>query len=151
MGYAYSIILLGVFIGTKGVSIAVFPKLSEFSSLNEREKFIELIDIGLKLVMTFLVPITVVLLILGSEIVAIFYQRGQFSAEAANLTAVAVISYIGALIALSIGNIISYVYYSLQDTKTPAAVGIIGMFINLIFALVLKNHIGFLLLQLHTP
>ncbi|MCL4267502.1 MAG: murein biosynthesis integral membrane protein MurJ [Anaerolineae bacterium] len=144
LGYAYMLAQVAVFTGSKGASLVVFPTMSRLVSSGQRQQLPLTIDTGLRLVITFMTPVAVLLLFLGETIVSVIFQRGAFSAADARLTTLALGGYSGAILALSLGNVLAYVYYALQDTKTPAIVGSLGMGLNLALALLLSNVIGFL-------
>jgi putative peptidoglycan lipid II flippase len=144
LGYAYMLAQLAVFASSKGASLAVFPTMSRLVTTGQQQQLPLAIDTGLRLVITFVAPVVVLLLFLGENVVGITLQRGAFSAADARLTALALGGYSGAIVALSLGNILTYVYYALQDTKTPAVVGSLGMILNLALALLLRDVVGFL-------
>jgi putative peptidoglycan lipid II flippase len=144
LGYAYVLAQVAVFAGSKGASLVVFPTMSRLVTTGQRQQLPLTIDTGLRLVITFVAPVVVLLLFLGETVVGVTFQRGAFSAADARLTALALGGYSGAILALSLGNVLTYVYYALQDTKTPAIVGSLGMGLNLALALLLSNVIGFL-------
>ena len=144
LGYAYALVQVAVFASSKGASLAVFPMMSKLANTPQQAQLPAVIDNGLRLVISALVPLMVLLFLLGDEVVAILLQRGAFSAEDARLTSLALLGYSGSIVALSAGNILSYVYYALQDTKTPAIVGIVGMMLNLGLAWWWRTLFGFL-------
>lgn len=144
LGYAYMLAQLAVFASSRGASLAVFPAMSRLMSAGQREQLPGLMDAGLRLVLAVVVPVVLLLLLLGDAIVAVVYQRGTFSTADVQQTSLALAGYAGSIIALSVGNILTYVYYALQDTKTPAVVGILGMGVNLALALLLRQWLGFL-------
>jgi len=135
---------IAVFAASKGASLAVFPMMSRLANTDKQTQLPTVIDDGLRLVISAVIPLLVLLLLLGDKVVVVLLQRGAFSAEDARLTTLALLGYAGAVVALSVGNIITYVYYALQDTKTPAVVGIIGMALNLALAWIGRAPFGFL-------
>jgi len=144
LGYAYMLAQLAVFASSKGASLAVFPTMSRLVTAGQHGQLPQAIDAGLRLVIILVAPVGVLLLFLGENVVGVTLQRGAFSPADARLTALALACYSGAILALSLGNILTYVYYALQDTKTPAIVGSLGMVLNLALALLLRDLVGFL-------
>jgi putative peptidoglycan lipid II flippase len=144
LNYAALLAQVAVFASSKGASLAVFPTIARAIHNGRRDQLPEVIDTGLRLVLTAVIPVGLLLLLLGDLIVALLFERGAFSAADAQLTAYALAAYAGSIVALSLGNILTYVYYALQDTKTPAVVGCVGMALNVALALLLREGIGFL-------
>jgi putative peptidoglycan lipid II flippase len=144
LNYAALLAQVAVFASSKGASLAVFPMIARSVHSGRRDQLSVVIDTGLRLVLTAVVPIGVLLLLLGDLLIAVIFQRGAFSPADARLTAYALAAYAGSIVALSLGNILTYVYYALQDTKTPAVVGCLGMALNVALAFLLRDGIGFL-------
>jgi putative peptidoglycan lipid II flippase len=144
LGYAYMLAQVAIFASSKGASLVVFPIMSRLISAGRLDQLPVAIDTGLRLVVTFIAPVVILLLLLGESVVTVILQRGAFSPSDSRLTAFALAGYSGAILALSLGNILTYVYYALQDTKTPAIVGSLGMALNLVLALLLRDVAGFL-------
>src|SRR5690606_37262391 len=71
LGYAYTLVQVTVFASSKGASLAVFPLMSKLANSNQRDQLPELIDNGLRLVISALVPVMVLLFLLSDEIVTV--------------------------------------------------------------------------------
>jgi putative peptidoglycan lipid II flippase len=144
LGYAALLAQLAVLASSRGASLSVFPAIARLVSSGQRDQLPALIDIGLRLVVVAVVPVLVLVLLAGDSLVAVLLQRGAFAPADAKLTAVALVAYSGSILALALGNILTYVYYALQDTRTPAIVGSLGMALNVAMALLLRESAGFL-------
>jgi putative peptidoglycan lipid II flippase len=144
LGYAAMLAQLAVFVSSKGASLAVFPTMSRLVNNGQKDRLPEVISTGLKLILVAVVPVGVLLLMLGELVATVVFQRGAFSPADSRLTALALAGYSGSIIALSLGNVLTYVYYALQDTRTPAIVGSVGMVLNVGLALLLRHSIGFI-------
>ena len=83
------------------------------------------------------VPATVGLVILGGPIVRVLFQRGEFSASDAALTAQALAGYAVGLPAFSTTRIAAQTFYALGDTRTPVLAGFLSVAVNVVLALVL--------------
>jgi putative peptidoglycan lipid II flippase len=82
-------------------------------------------------------------------LVEIIYERGEFTQFSTSLVAWALLWYGLGLVFHSVVEVVSRAFYSLHDTKTPVAVGIVAMSLNVIFSLIFVRVFGILgLLQL---
>ncbi|MBK9053025.1 MAG: hypothetical protein IPL78_19570 [Chloroflexi bacterium] len=77
LGYAYGLVQVAVFASSKGASLAVFPLMSRMVNTNQRNQLPSVIDNGLRLVISALVPLLVLLFLLGDKVVAVVLQRGR--------------------------------------------------------------------------
>ncbi|MBK9051481.1 MAG: murein biosynthesis integral membrane protein MurJ [Chloroflexi bacterium] len=143
LGYAYGLVQVAVFASSKGASLVVFPLMSKLVNTHQQSQLPTVIDNGLRLVISALVPLMVLLFLVGDQVVAVVLQRGAFSADDTHQTTLALVGYSGSIVALAAGNILTYVYYALQDTRTPAIVGSVGMALNLALALWWRPSLGF--------
>lgn len=91
---------------------------------------------GLRSIFFITIPSAVGLLALGEPIVRLLFQAGAFGAEDTAATAYALLFYAPGLVALSGIQLLTRIYYSLQDTRTPVKVGIQGVIINTVLSLV---------------
>ncbi|MGH8056753.1 MAG: lipid II flippase MurJ, partial [Candidatus Entotheonellia bacterium] len=85
-----------------------------------------------------LFPLSIGILLLHDPLVRLVYHRGAFGEESVRITGQAVLYYAVGLSAFGLSNVLTYAFYSLQDTKTPVIAGLVrlGAKILLSFALV---------------
>ena len=123
---------------------AIFPYLTEAYAKEDEESFRDYVIGGISKNLLLLIPIMMLMLNFRSQIVRIVYGGGGFSWEATRITFQTF-----TILALSIPfqgliPLLSRALFARHDTKTPMIVGIIGMLINIVLALVLSNYWGVL-------
>ena len=69
-------------------------------------------------------------------------MRGEFDAQAAVLTSQALLFYAISMLAYGFRDILSRVFYSFNDTKTPTINAIIGVTINIVLNIILSRFLG---------
>jgi putative peptidoglycan lipid II flippase len=134
---------LGVF----GIALATaaLPSMSAQAARRELTALRSTLEFALRLSAFVAVPATVGLLLLGGPIVQVLFQRGEFTAADAALTAQALAGYAVGLPAFSATRIAAQTFYALGDTRTPVIVGFVSVAVNVVLALVLMwplRHIG---------
>jgi len=73
---------------------------------------------------------------LRKPIVALLYQRGEFTTQSTELVAWALLWYAAGLVGHAMVEVLSRAFYALQDTRTPVVVGATAMTLNIIFSLI---------------
>jgi putative peptidoglycan lipid II flippase len=126
---------LGVF----GIALATaaLPSMSAQASRRDLPAVRATLEFALRLSAFVAVPATVGLLLLGGPIVQLLFQRGEFSAADAALTAQALAGYAVGLPAFSATRIAAQTFYALGDTRTPVIVGFVAVAVNVVLALLL--------------
>jgi putative peptidoglycan lipid II flippase len=79
-------------------------------------------------------PASVGLILLSGPIVSMLYQRGEFSAIIAEMTAWALLWYASGLVGHSVMEVLTRAFYAQHDTKTPVIIGTIAMGLNVVFS-----------------
>jgi putative peptidoglycan lipid II flippase len=69
-------------------------------------------------------------------------ERGEFTSQSTQLTAIALAFYAFGLIGHSLLEIISRAFYALHDTRTPVTIGVGSMVLNLLLSLLLRPYLG---------
>ena len=126
---------LGVF----GIALATaaLPSMAAQATRRDLPALRETLEFALRLSGFVAVPATVGLVLLGGPIVQLLFQRGEFSAADAALTAQALVGYAVGLPAFSTTRIAAQTFYALGDTRTPVLVGFLAVAVNVVLALLL--------------
>ena len=143
VGYAG---ILNNFITTLvGSSCAVlFPYISKNAVERKGEAVAKLVFQSSIMMVTFLLPLTLITVCNAEDIVQIVYGRGAFDEQAVSIAAKALAGYAFMFAPLAIRDIFSRVHYSYGNSKSPAANSAIGIVFNIIFSVLLSRWYGVL-------
>lgn len=133
-------LILGVFISA--ITTVIFPILSKEANNDNIFGVKKIMGYGVNLILLITIPATVGMIVLARPIVEIAFQRGEFDAVATMMTSQALIFYSAGLVAMALRLLITRVYYSLQDTKTPMINGVISVGLNIVLNLILVQYMG---------
>ncbi len=86
-------------------------------------------------------PMTIGAMVLSQPIVRILFQRGAFDARATQMTAIALVFYSVGLIGVGLRDILTKIFYSVQDTKTPMINATIAVVMNICMNLIFIRHL----------
>lgn len=128
-------LILGVFISA--ITTVIFPLLSKESNSHNIPGMKKIMGDGINLILLITVPAAVGLIVLATPIVEIAFQRGAFDVTATLMTSQALIFYSIGLVAMALNLLLTRVYYSLQDTKTPMINAAISVVFNIILNIIL--------------
>lgn len=137
LAYAWRVMLLPVGIVGQSLATAVFPAFSAQTARQELDDFRDTFSTAFRATLYLAIPAAVGLFILGSPLVALLFQRGEFDAQSTAETAWALQFYALALFAHAGLEIITRAFYALHDTKTPVVVSVGAMALNIALSLVL--------------
>ncbi|MDR7857533.1 murein biosynthesis integral membrane protein MurJ [Tissierella sp.] len=128
-------LILGVFI--TAITTVIFPMLAKESNSDNYDSMKKIMGYGINIILLITIPATVGLIVLATPIVEIAFQRGAFDAMATFMTSQALIFYSTGLVAMALRLLLTRVYYSLQDTKTPMINGALSVGLNIVLNLIL--------------
>jgi len=137
----YSMRLIQFPIGIFGVAMgtAILPTLSEHAVKGNMDLLREDFSFALRLLFFISIPAMAGLIALREPIVNLLFQRGQFDYSATRGTAEALLFYSIGIWSIVGVRVVTAAFYSMQDTKTPVKVAVIGVLSNLIFSLSLMG------------
>lgn len=140
--FAYN--LQSVPINVIGVSIAIasFPVFSEAFAEKNYEKFKRSFSLHVRRILYFIVPLSLLFIILRTHMVRIVLGAGAFDWEDTILTAQSVGFFSLSLFAQSLTPLLSRSFYALQNTKTPVIISIVSIAVNIAGSLVLGKYMG---------
>jgi putative peptidoglycan lipid II flippase len=129
----YAMRLIQFPLGIFGVAMAtaILPSLSTHAARGAQDELRATVNFGLRMVFFIILPSMVGLMLLRTPIIHVFFEHGAFSAQDTIGTASALLGFSVGLWAFASYRILAMAFYSLQDTKTPAAVAIVSVGINI--------------------
>lgn len=127
---------------TMSIATVIYPMLSRLSSDDNKEKFTESVCQSINSVILLVIPISVGAIVLSKPIVGLLFERGAFDSRATEMTAIALVFYSIGMVGFGLRDILSKVFYSLKDTRTPMVNGAIAMVMNIVLNLILVRFMG---------
>ena len=123
--------LIGVAIGT-----VILPSLSERNAEQDQTKFRAMMDWATKIIVLVGLPASIALFMLSTPIIQALFQRGAFTLEDTQMTALALQCMSAGVISFMLIKVFAPGFYARQDTKTPVRVGIMSVAANAILNVV---------------
>ncbi len=120
--------LLGVALG-----VVLMPHLSAAKAQGNMQKYSDLLDSGLRLVVVLSVPCAMALLTFSEPLVAVVFHYGKFTAADVHATAAALTGYGVGLLGLVAVKVLAPGYYAAQDTRTPVRIAIVVLLVTQVF------------------
>ena len=123
--------LIGVAIGT-----VILPSLSARHAEQDQHKFRGMMDWAAKVIVMVGLPASIALFMLSTPIIQALFQRGEFTVEDTQMTALALQCMSAGVIAFMLIKVFAPGFYAQQDTKTPVRVGLMAVAANAILNVV---------------
>lgn len=114
-----------------------YPKLAQASSLNDNERFGEILSTGINLIAIIAIPCSLGAIIYNELTVQIIYERGAFDVTATAMTSSALLYYAIGLFFTSVISLLTQAFYSKHNMRTPMIFAAIGAIINITLNLIL--------------
>jgi putative peptidoglycan lipid II flippase len=87
-------------------------------------------------------PITIGTLLFSEQLISVLYGRGAFDDTAIKITSQALFYYSIGIIGFGFRDILTKVFYSLQETKIPMINAALGMLLNIVLNIILSRYLG---------
>jgi putative peptidoglycan lipid II flippase len=131
-------------LGLFGVSLAtaIFPDMSVDAAKKDFDSLGRTISWGMRCTVFVAMPATVGLLLISRPVVEVILERGEFSPADSAATAVTLSFYVLGLTGYFAQQILTRVFYSLQESSVPARTALIAVGISLVLNLVLVWPLG---------
>jgi len=131
---------LGLFVA--GITVPIFPLLSEHVAANQPERLKATLNFALRLIAFVMIPATAGLVVLREPIVALLFEHGKFAAADTERTAFALLFYSLGLFSYAGRDTLTRVFYAYHDTRTPVKISVATVFLNIAVSIVLMLFLG---------
>jgi len=145
MRYATTLYQFPLGLVAVAVSSAILPTLSRQAAAPE---FKQTLVHGLNLVIVLIVPAAVGLFVLARPVVALAFQRGEFTPADTLMTALVLRVFLLGLAFAAVDQMLIFAYYARQNTLTPSLVGVLSVGVYTAVALFTLPRLGLLALML---
>lgn len=137
--FTFAINLQTVPLGLFGVafSLAVFPLLARFAAEDRLTDFFRILSLTFRRILFFVLPVSVLFLVLRSQIVRIVLGGGQFDWRDTTLTFEVFGILIVSLFAQSLVQLFSRAFFALQDTRTPLLIAVASEAVQIVLLVIL--------------
>jgi len=135
----YSDRLMQFPLGILGIALAtvILPRLSATFTNQSETEFRNTLEWALRMTLLAGLPAAVGLLVLASPLIATLFEYGQFDASDTKMTSFSLMAYAFGVPAFILTKVLLPAFFSRQDTKTPVRIGIIALFSNMLYNLIL--------------
>ncbi len=127
------------------ISLAILPTLSRQAARMTdaaRAAFRDTLGLGLRLVITLILPATAALFVLATPVIVLLFEHGAFTAADTAITTTALRLYLPGLPFAALDLLLVYAFYARQDTLTPALVGALSLVVYMLVAVLLFPTLG---------
>lgn len=135
--YANRLIQFPLAIFGLALAQAALPKLSHEFLSNDIPKMKDTLSFSLRTTLFIMLPASVALAVLGSPIIKLLFQRGEFNEYSAYITWSALFFYSFGIFSYSGVKLLVTCFYSMQDTITPVKTAFAAVVMNIVLILLL--------------
>ena len=142
IGYSSKVNTVLMLFFTSAIGTIVYPLYAESTAKKDIEQLKKRVNLTLSAYSYFLLPLMIFVLCTKKEIIETAFARGAFDEDAVNLTQSLLGYYSIGILFLAFRDILTKVFYSLQDTITPAKNTSIGFVANILLSISLPFVLG---------
>lgn len=150
LNYASKLYLIVSAVFTVSVTNYIFPKLSRQSASSDKDDYKKTLGSSFNIIVLVLIPVCALMLSLHRPVIEIIYMRGEFNAEALELTSGAFFYYSLGIVFYGVLDLLNKAFYARKNSIVPAAVSAAAIGLNFIFSYILKKYMGLFGLSLST-
>jgi putative peptidoglycan lipid II flippase len=142
LGYAFRFMQLPLGLFGVAIASATLPAVSRSAAIDRMDDLRDTLARSLGTAFLLTIPSSVGLAVLGESMIGLVYQGGRFAAFDTHQTAVALTCYSLGLAGYAAAKILGPAFYALNDARTPVAVSVASIAVNLPLAMVLVRWMG---------
>lgn len=131
LNYADKLFQLPLALFVAGITVPIFPLLSEQVAANAPDKVKATLNFSMRLMGFLMIPATVGIILLRHPLIGAIYQNGAFTRADALRTAWVLLFECLGLYAYAGRDTLTRVFYSYHDTRTPVKISAATVFLNI--------------------
>jgi len=137
--FGFALMLMPQAAIAQSIATAALPTLAAQYAQGKLEEVRAALSASLRGVLLLSIPASLGLMLLRTPLVATLYQRGQFTERSTELVAWALLWYAAGLVGHCLVEVLARAFYALHDTRTPVAVGVATMSLNVLLSILLTR------------
>jgi len=137
--YANRLMQLPLALFGTAIATVALPMMSRSVAATNMEELKDTLSLSLRMIMFTIIPASLGLIILGSPIISLLFERGRFTSQATQATSWALLFYSTGIVAYAGVKVVASAFYSMQDTRTPVRIASIAMVANIVLNLILMR------------
>ncbi len=126
-GLRIMLILVGLF--GQAIGVASYPFMARLAAENRIDEMNQVLNNALRF-LALVIPFSVLIMVIRSEVVLMLFQRGKFDAAATALTAKVLVYFLAGAFAYSAYTVVIRGYFATRDTLFPAIYGTIVVLLS---------------------
>lgn len=124
------------------LSVVLFPFFTSLFAAGDTRRLARLFATAVHGLAMAFAPLAVVMVLLAEPLVSLALERGAFDASARTLTASVLAMYGLGMVTFAVETVLVNLFFALRDTRTPVAVGLLGVATNVGLTALLIEPLG---------
>lgn len=142
LNFAYKLQGFVTGIVVTSITTAVYPEMARLGASKDYNALKDTVADAISTMAILVIPASIGLFLFASPIVNLLFVGGQFTSKDAETTALILSFYAIGIVGIGFREIVSRVFYTLMDSKTPVVNSVIMVAINVVFSFVLVGSLG---------
>lgn len=142
LNYAYKLQAFVTGIVVTSIITATYPNMAKYGSVKDYRELGKSAGEAISTMALLVIPASLGLLIFSEPIVRLLFVGGAFSKQDGHMTAVVLSYYALGILGIGVREIISRIYYSVEDTRTPVINSVLIVGLNIILSFILSKIMG---------
>lgn len=138
--YSWNFTSAMLILTTSGLSVVVFPVIAQRCAQGDRDGLKRELAYAMRFLAFVLTPSVVGLLLFCNPVIGDLLQGGKFTADDTATVSLLIKIYTLVVIGGSFGEVLSRVFYSLKDTRTPVKIGVVGFTLGVVIKIIVAPH-----------
>jgi putative peptidoglycan lipid II flippase len=137
MYFATTLTQFPIGIAVAALSFAILPSISSDAAFERVDRFKDTLAQGIRLVLFLTIPAAVGYIALATPIVSLLFQHGHYRHHGTAEAATALIGYAIQIPFVGLDQMLIFAFYARKDTRTPMLIGVLGVAVYVVAALLL--------------